>query len=151
MTGWRVGFAAGPVRLIEQMQKLQGQSTAHTAAVSQKAAEAALNGGLGSVHAMVERFGERAPMVEQGLAQIDAVDCHPGQGGFYFLPDFSRIIDSLDDVADDQQMGDWLLDELGIAMVPGSGFGAPGHMRLSFAADNDTIDKGLQRLQEAFG
>ncbi|WP_117314733.1 aminotransferase class I/II-fold pyridoxal phosphate-dependent enzyme [Chromatocurvus halotolerans] len=66
------------------------------------------------------------------------------------MPDFSRVIESLDEEDDDQQMGDWLLDELGVAMVPGSGFGAPGHMRLSFAADSDTFAKGLARLQEAF-
>ncbi len=151
MTGWRVGLAAGPAHLIEEMQKLQGQSTSHTAAVSQKAAEAALNGGLDTVHDMVSAFGERAHQVEKALSEIDAIDFQPPQGGFYCLPDFSRIIDSLDGVDDDQQMGDWLLDELGVAMVPGSGFGAPGHMRLSFAADDKTLDKGLKRLQEAFG
>lgn len=151
MTGWRVGFAAGPAHLIAEMQKLQGQSTSHTAAVSQKAAEAALNGGLDSVHKMVGQFAERAKKVENALAKIDRIDCHPAQGSFYCLPDFSRIIESLDGVDDDQQMADWLLDELGVAMVPGSGFGAPGHMRLSFAADSDTLDKGLVRLREAFG
>lgn len=150
MTGWRVGFAAGPAEVIAAMQKLQGQSTSATAAVSQKAAEAALNGGLDSVRNMARQFGERAQMVEQGLAQVEQIHCHPAQGSFYCLPDFSQIIASLDDVDDDQQLGDWLLDELGIAMVPGSSFGAPGHMRLSFAADTDTIDEGLQRLQKAF-
>ncbi len=150
MTGWRVGFAAGPAHLIEEMQKLQGQSTSHTAAVSQKAAEAALNGGLDTVYDMVSAFGKRAQQVEEALAEIDAIDFQPPQGGFYCFPDFSRIIASLDGVDDDQQMGDWLLDELGVAMVPGSGFGAPGHMRLSFAADSETLDKGLRRLQEGF-
>nr|WP_297459141.1 pyridoxal phosphate-dependent aminotransferase [uncultured Halomonas sp.] len=151
MTGWRVGFAAGPAHLIAEMQKLQGQSTSHTAAVSQKAAEAALNGGLDTVHTMVDQFAARARKVEQGLARIDRIDCLPAQGSFYCLPDFSRVIESLDGVDDDQQLGDWLLDELGIAMVPGSSFGAPGHMRLSFAAAEETLDEGLKRLQDAFG
>lgn len=150
MTGWRVGFAAGPAPLIAAMQRLQGQSTSHAAAISQRAAEAALTGGLNCVYSMAEQFEQRAQRVARGLAQIGAIACHPAQGGFYCLPDFSGIITMLDDVADDQQMGDWLLDELGIAMVPGSGFGAPGYMRLSFAADNDTIDEGLRRLQQAF-
>ena len=151
MTGWRVGFAAGPSALISEMQKLQGQTTSHTAAVSQKAAQAAFNGGLDDVHEMARVFAERAGQIAKGLARIDSIDCHPAQGSFYCLPDFSRVIESLDDVDDDQQLGDWLLDELGVAMVPGSAFGASGHMRLSFAADSDTLDKGLKRLQEAFG
>lgn len=149
MTGWRVGFAAGPAPLIAAMEKIQGQSTSHTAAVSQKAAEAALL--HGGVDAMAEQFGARSQRVARGLQSIDAVACLPAQGSFYCLPDFSKIIASLDEVADDQQMGDWLLERLGIAMVPGSGFGAPGYMRLSFAADNDTIDTGIHRLQQTFG
>lgn len=151
MTGWRVGFAAGPAHLIAEMEKFQGQSTSHTAAVSQKAAEAAFNGNLDDVHKMVKAFRERARMVADGLARIDAIDCHPAQGSFYCLPNFERVIESLDGVDDDQQLGDWLLEELGIAMVPGSAFNALGHMRLSFAADNDTLKKGLERLQKAFG
>lgn len=151
MTGWRVGFAAGPAHLIEEMQKLQGQSTSHTAAVSQKAAEAALNRGLDAVHRMVDEFGERAQLVADGLAAIDAIDCHPAQGSFYCFPDFTRVIECLDEVEDDQQLADWLLDELGIAMVPGSSFGSPGHMRLSFAADSHILHKAMTRLKEAFG
>ncbi|GGE78849.1 aminotransferase [Streptosporangium jomthongense] len=151
MTGWRVGFAAGPAPLIAEMKKFQGQSTSHTAAVSQKAAEAAFNGNLDDVHAMVQAFAERAALVSEGLAKIDAIDCLPARGSFYCLPNFQRVIDSLDDVGDDQQLGDWLLDELGIAMVPGSAFNAPGHMRLSFAADKETLAKAVERLQKAFG
>ncbi|HDZ37261.1 MAG TPA: pyridoxal phosphate-dependent aminotransferase [Marinobacter sp.] len=151
MTGWRVGFAAGPAQLIAEMQKLQGESTSHTAAVSQKAAEAAFNGNLDDVHKMVKAFSRRAKMVADGLSKIDAIDCHPAQGSFYCLPNFERVIGSLDGVDDDQQFGDWLLEELGIAMVPGSAFNAPGHMRLSFAASDDTLRKGLERLQKAFG
>jgi len=150
MTGWRVGFAAGPAPLIAEMTQLQGQSTSHTAAVSQKAAQAALEGGLDEVHKMASAFAERAQQVADGLAKIDAIDCHPAQGSFYCLPNFERVIASLDGVEDDQQLGDWLLEERGIAMVPGSAFNAPGHMRLSFAADSNTLDEGLERLQQAF-
>jgi len=129
---------------------LQGQSTSHTAAVSQKAAQAALEGGLDEVHKMASAFAERAQQVADGLAKIDAIDCHPAQGSFYCLPNFERVIATLDGVEDDQQLGDWLLEERGIAMVPGSAFNAPGHMRLSFAADSNTLDEGLERLQQAF-
>ncbi|WP_051234929.1 pyridoxal phosphate-dependent aminotransferase [Marinimicrobium agarilyticum] len=151
MTGWRVGFAAGPATLIAEMEKLQGQSTSHTAAISQKAAETALRGSRDDVQNMVNTFRARAELVADGLSKIENIDCHPAQGSFYCLPNFERVIDSLDDVEDDQQLGDWLLEELGIAMVPGSAFNAPGHMRLSFAADSDTLRDGLDRLQRAFG
>lgn len=151
MTGWRLGFAAGPENLITEMEKFQGQSTSHTAAVSQKAAEAALTGSRDEVQHMANTFGERAELVSDGLSKIEDIDCHPAQGSFYCLPNFERVIDSLDDVEDDQQLGDWLLEELGIAMVPGSAFNAPGHMRLSFAADRNTLRDGLDRLQRSFG
>lgn len=148
MTGWRLGFAAAPAPLIAEMLKFQGQSTSHTAAVSQKAAEAAFRGDLQDVHKMASAFAERAKLVSDRLAGIESIDCLPAQGSFYCLPDFQRVIDSLDDVDDDQQLGDWLLEELGIAMVPGSAFNAPGHMRLSFAADKETLAKGLERLKQ---
>lgn len=150
MTGWRLGFAAGPAALIAEMQKLQGQSTSHTAAVSQKAAEAAFNGGLDAVHEMATAFAARARLVVDGLNRIDGIDCLTTQGGFYAFPDCARLIDNLDGVGDDKQLGDWLLEELGLAMVPGSAFGAPGHMRLSFATDTDTLAKALDRLQNTF-
>lgn len=150
MTGWRVGFAAGPAELIGAMQKLQGQSTSHTAAVSQKAAQAAFNGGLTDVHKMAKAFGKRARQVAEGLGKIGTIDVHPTQGGFYAFPDCSRVIDALNDVDDDQQLAQWLLEEHGVAVVPGAAFAAPGHMRLSFAADTQTLDKALGRLQAAF-
>lgn len=150
MTGWRVGFAAGPEDIIKEMQKLQGQTNSHTAAVSQVAAAAALNGGLDEVGKMTQVFADRARQVANGLAKIDQIKCLPAQGSFYCLPDFSPVIESLSDVNDDRVLADWLLDELGIAMIPGSAFNAPGHMRLSFAANDQSIQKGLVRLKQAF-
>src|SRR5699024_9554227 len=107
--------------LIAAMTKFQGQSTSHTAAVSQKAAAVAFEGGLKSVDIMVQAFQDRANQVIDGLSKIDAIRFQPPQGGFYCLPDFSHVIESLDGVDDDQQFADWLLNEQGIAMVPGSG------------------------------
>ncbi|TBW55710.1 pyridoxal phosphate-dependent aminotransferase [Marinobacter halodurans] len=150
MTGWRVGFAAGPEDIINEMQKLQGQTNSHTAAVSQVAATAALNGGLDEVTTMSQVFAERARQVAEGLKPVERIKCLPAQGSFYCLPDFSPIIESLPDVDDDRELADWLLDKLGIAMVPGSAFNAPGHMRLSFAASDKTLQKGLDRLQKTF-
>lgn len=151
MTGWRVGFVAGPANIIQKMQQLQGQTNSHTAAVSQVAAAAALNGGLEHVHKMTKVFARRAHQVTDALESISSIRVRPPHGSFYCLPDFSKVIQSLDDVENDQQMADWLLDELGVAMVPGSAFNAPGFMRLSFAADDNSLAEGLKRLKQAFG
>lgn len=151
MTGWRVGFCGGAADVVYQMNKLQGQSTAHTAAVSQVAAAAALNGDQQCVRDMVNAYQRRHQLVQTGLATIGAIDYLPAQGTFYCLPDFSRIIDQLEGVDDDQQLADWLLDHLGIAMIPGSAFGAPGHLRLSYATSDEDIEEALERLNRAFG
>jgi len=151
MTGWRVGYCAGAEDVIYQMNKLQGQSTAHTAAISQVAAAAALNGDQQCVHDMTEAYQKRHVLVERGLAGLKDVGYLPAQGTFYCLPDFTRIIDRLDGVDDDQQLADWLLDHLGIAMIPGSAFGAPGHMRLSYATSEQDIQAAMDRLIQAFG
>jgi aspartate aminotransferase len=151
MTGWRVGFAAGPADIIAKMCQLQGQTNSHTSAVSQVAAATALNGGLDEVHKMARIFASRAEQVIRGLGDMASLSFQPPHGGFYCFPDFSGIIQSLDGVENDQQMADWLLDELGVAMVPGSAFNASGFMRLSFAASEQTLEKGLKRLKQAFG
>lgn len=151
MTGWRVGFCGGSEDVIHQMSKLQGQSTAHTAAVSQVAAVAALSGDQQCVRDMVDAYRKRHALVERGLGRLDGVDYLPAKGTFYCLPDFTRIIDRLEGVDNDQQLADWLLDHVGIAMVPGSAFGAPGHLRLSYATSEQAIEEALGRLQTAFG
>lgn len=151
MTGWRVGFCAGSAEIIAEMVKLQGQTNSHTAAVSQVAATAALNGNQQCVVDMRDAFHQRHKIVCKGLDKLKSVSYLPAQGGFYCLPDFSQIIDQLDGVDNDEQMADWLLDNAGVAMVPGSAFGAPGCLRLSFAAANEEIETALQRLAEHFG
>lgn len=150
MTGWRVGFVAGPADVIQKMQQLQGQTNSHTAAVSQVAATKALESGQDDVQQMARVFAQRANLVTQSLKDIESIKVRPPHGSFYCLPDFSRVIDSLEGIENDQQMADWLLDKLGVAMVPGSAFGAPGFMRLSFATDNESLNKGLERLHRAF-
>ncbi|WP_347332331.1 pyridoxal phosphate-dependent aminotransferase [Marinimicrobium locisalis] len=146
MTGWRVGFCGGPEDVIYQMNKLQGQSTAHTAAVSQKAAVAALTGDQTNVREMASAYEARHTLVQQGVESLRGVNYLASEGTFYCLPDFSAVIQRLDNVSDDQQLADWLLDNAGVAMIPGSAFGAPGHMRLSFAATEEDIEKAMQQL-----
>lgn len=150
MTGWRVGFVAGPADIITKMQQLQGQTSSHTAAVSQVAATTALESGLRDVHRMTQTFAQRARLVTETLNDIETIEVQPPHGSFYCLPDFSGLIESREGIENDQQMADWLLDELGVALVPGSAFGAPGFMRLSFATGTDALKKGLERLYHAF-
>lgn len=151
MTGWRVGFCGGAEDVIYQMNKLQGQSTAHTAAVSQVAAAAALNGDQQCVSEMVDAYQRRHALMQSGLETINGIDYLPAKGTFYGLPDFTRVIERLDGVDDDQQLADWLLDHVGVATVPGSAFGASGHLRLSYATSEQDIEEAMERLNKAFG
>lgn len=151
MTGWRVGFCAGPEDLIYEMSKLQGQSTSHTSAVSQVAAASALCGDQSCVREMTSSYQNRHELVQSGLASLESVNCLSAQGSFYCLPDFTSVIDTLDHINNDQQLADWLLEEAGVAMIPGSAFGVPGHLRLSFAAADAVIEEALDSLQKALG
>lgn len=148
MTGWRVGFCGGPSELISEMVKFQGQSTSHTAAVSQMAAVEALTGDQQPVKDMAKQFEKRHNIVKEGLEKIEDIDFTPSHGSFYCLPDFTRVIEKIDGVDDDQQLADWIMDEVGIALVPGESFGAPNHLRLSFASSEESLKKAMKRLQE---
>lgn len=151
MTGWRVGFCGGPAELIAEMVKFQGQSTSHTAAASQMAAAKALTGDQQPVKDMAKGFEKRHRIVKEGLDKIDDVDCLASDGSFYCLPDFTRAIEKIDGVENDQQLADWIMDEAGVAMVPGESFNAPNHLRLSFASGEEDLKEAMKRLQNALG
>lgn len=146
MTGWRVGFVGGPEEIITEMTKVQGQSTAGTASISQHAATAALRGDQSSVDEMVHAFHERHDHIVPGLNKIPGVRCRASDGAFYVFPDVSEAIAHCPDIDDDMALAERLLEEAEVAVVPGSGFGMPGHLRISFAADHETIDIGLDRM-----
>ncbi|WP_148861326.1 pyridoxal phosphate-dependent aminotransferase [Marinobacter fonticola] len=148
MTGWRVGYMAGPKDLIETMDKLQGQSTAGTCSISQHAAEQALRGDQGIVTEMTQAFRRRHDRILPEVKALPNVSCQPAEGAFYLLPDFRTIIAERDDIEDDIQLAHRLLQEAKVALVPGSAFGAPGHLRLSFAADLDTNLEGIRRIEQ---
>src|SRR5699024_10234632 len=116
------------------------------ASISQKAAATALNNDHGCVETMRKHYQRRHELVQKGLKELGGVRCLRSQGSFYCLPDFTHIIESMNDVRDDHQLANWLLDKAGVAMVPGSAFGAPGHLRLSFAASEADIKDALTRL-----
>ena len=149
MTGWRVGYAAGPAELIKAMKKVQSQSTSNPASLSQAASVAALNGDHDEVNKMVAAFRERHDFVHHRLNELPGVDCLPSDGTFYAFPSFQGVIDRLDKVNNDVELGEYLLEQAGVALVPGSAFGLDGHMRLSFATSMDNLEKALERIEKA--
>ena len=149
MTGWRIGYAAGPVALIKAMSKIQSQSTSNPTSISQKASEAALNGSQDCVKEMLVAFKQRHDAVVAGLNALPGVTCLESDGTFYAFPNVSGMIDALPDVKDDLALGEYLIEHAGVALVPGTAFGTPGHMRLSFATDLPTLERALERLGAA--
>jgi aspartate aminotransferase len=145
MTGWRIGYCGGPKELIAAMATIQGQSTTNASSISQKAATTALNGDQSCVAKMNAAFKERRDVVVRALNALPGVSCLPGAGTFYAFADVSRGMASLG-CRDDAEFAEMLLNEAGVAVVPGSGFGAPGHMRLSFACSLPILEKALERM-----
>ncbi len=148
MTGWRIGYAAGPGRLIEAMETIQSQSTSNACSISQAAAVAALKGDQSCVASMRDAYRERHDVMVNGLNGIDGVRCRAGEGAFYVLADVSPALDQLG-ILDDIGLAEHLLDSAQLACVPGTAFGAPGHLRFSFACSLAELRSGLSRLEEA--
>lgn len=146
MTGWRIGYAGGPAPLIAAMKTVQSQSTSNPCAIAQKAAVAALNGGEETVHAMVKAFRQRHDYVVQRLDAIPGIDVIPADGTFYIFPCVQEIIKRRG-FTNDVEFADKLLQDVGVALVPGSAFGNEGCIRLSFATSMDTLRDALDRLQ----
>ena len=146
MTGWRIGYAAGPTKLINAMKNIQSQSTSNPTSISQVAAQAALEGDQSFIQTMNRAFKERHDYVVDTLNKMKGVKCLPSQGAFYAFPHMQEAIDRLDGVDNDVELGEYLINEIGVALVPGSAFGAPGYMRLSFATSMDNLKEGLQRM-----
>lgn len=151
MTGWRIGYAAGPQKIIGAMKKIQSQSTSNPASISQAAAEAALNGPQDCVSNMVTEFKKRHDYLVAELNTIPGVSCIEGNGTFYVFPSFQGAIDATEGVSTDVEMAELLLSTVGVALVPGSAFGAPGHMRLSFATGMDVLEAAVARIKKALG
>ena len=148
MTGWRIGYAAGPVKLIGAMKKIQSQSTSNPASISQVAAEAALNGGRACVEPMVKAFKERHDYLVAALNDIPGVSCIEGDGAFYAFPNLKAAMAKAG-IDNDVEFAEMLLNEAGVALVPGSAFGTPGYMRLSFATSMDNLKNAVARIRKA--
>lgn len=147
MTGWRIGYAAGPRDLIRAMKKIQSQSTSNPCSIAQKAAVEALNGEQTSVKNMVESFKQRHDYVLSRLNDMAGVQVVPSNGTFYIFPSVTKIIFQKG-FKNDIEFAEKLLDTVGLALVPGSAFGVDGCIRISFAVSMETLHDAMDRLEK---
>lgn len=147
MTGWRIGYAAGPAILIKAMKKIQSQSTSGACSIAQAAAQAALEGEQQCVADMAHAFKERHDWLLDALNALPGVSCLPSDGTFYAFPDMREAMQALG-CHDDIAFTELLLTKAKVALVPGSAFGAPGHMRLSYATSMEMLESAISRMSE---
>ena len=145
MTGWRIGYAAGPGNVIKAMKKIQGQSTSNPSSISQAAALEAITGDQSFIKMMVEAFERRHDFLVESLNAINGIECPKSGGAFYSFPKVQRLIYRLG-LKDDVEFSTYCLEKLSLAVVPGSAFGAPGYIRLSFATSMDNIKLSVEKL-----
>lgn len=154
MTGWRIGYAAGPKPLLTAMANIQSQSTSNPCSISQKAAVAALKLGGPFTEMMVVEFDRRRKVMVERLNAIPGVSCRMPGGAFYAFPNIGGVLGRTGPngpVASPQALANYLLKEAHVAVVPGEPFGSQHHIRLSYATSMDTVTKGLDRIAAAFG
>ncbi len=146
MTGWRIGYAGGPESVIKAMKKVQSQSTSNPTSISQVAAQAALEGPQDCILEMLTAFKQRHDLVVEGLNAIPGIECLPTDGTFYVFPKVQGLINELDGVRDDLELAEYLIEQAGVALVPGSAFGSPGYARLSIATSQHNLENALERI-----
>jgi aspartate aminotransferase len=146
MSGWRIGYAAGPIPVIKAMTSIQGQSTTNACTISQAGARAALNGDQSGVGRMCVEFKRRHDFVLERMNAIPGFTTVPALGTFYLFPNVAAAMRAKG-AATDVGLCEQLLESAGVAVVPGSAFGAPGHLRMSFAASLETLDDALERVR----
>lgn len=145
MTGWRIGYAAGPAPIIAAMKKIQSQSTSNPASISQYAALAALNGDQSCIYEMVTAFKQRHDYLVEALNQIPGVQCIAGDGTFYTFANIDGLM-AAKGCSTDVELCEQILSDAKVALVPGSAFGAPGHCRFSFACAMETLQEAVRRI-----
>ena len=148
MTGWRIGYIGGPVKLVKAMKKIQSQSTSNPTSISQYAAEAALNGSQDCVQEMLSAFKVRHDYVVKALNELPGVECIESDGTFYAFPSFKGAMKATG-CETDVEFAEKMLNEAEVALVPGSAFGTPGHMRLSYATSMENLETAISRLAKA--
>jgi aspartate aminotransferase len=151
MTGWRVGWMVGPADLVKAATNLQSHATSNVANVSQRAALAALGGGLDDVARMREAFDRRGKKIHQMLNAIEGVSAIRPQGAFYAFPSFKEVLErgvQGKPVGSTVELAEIILAEAKVAIVPGEAFSAPGYARLSFALGDDDLGEGVTRIAD---
>jgi len=152
MTGWRIGYAAGPRDIIKSMSKIQGQSTSCANSIGQKAGIEALMGDQRCVEEMKAAFNKRRDLIVRLLNELPGVSCAMPGGAFYAFPDFSAYLDKQGSgklLKDTFDISNYILGCAKVVTVPGDGFGAPGHIRFSYATSTDIIERGIGRVKSA--
>ena len=152
MTGWRIGYAAGPRDVITAMANIQSQSTSNPTSISQKAAVAALNGGDAFTRQMVQEFDRRRRVIVDRLNKIPGVSCRMPMGAFYAFPNISGLFGrrhAAGVIASASDLATYLLQEAKVTVVPGEPFGSASHIRLSYATSLEAISRGLDRIEAA--
>ena len=154
MTGWRIGYAAGPEAVIQAMTNIQSQSTSNPTSISQVGAEVALTGDQACMAPMLAPYRQRHRLVVDGLNAIPGLNCLDAGGAFYAFPDARAAAARMQAAgkikeASDLALSEYLLLEAGVAVVPGSAFGADGYIRLSFATSNANLENALARMAKA--
>lgn len=149
MTGWRIGYAAGPAKIIAAMKKAQSQSTSNPASISQYAALAALTGDQSCIEMMTHAYKERHDFVVSELQSMPGIKCLPSDGTFYSFPSIQALLNIKPTITDDISFSEYLLNEAEIAVIPGSAFGAPGYIRISYATSMQNLEKAMKRLRKA--
>lgn len=147
MTGWRIGYAAGPLNLIKAMEDVQSHSTSNPCSISQKAAEAALNSDQSCVRKMNQAFKERHDAAVQLLNSIPGFECPKTDGSFYLFPRVQKLIDTMPAINNDLELANYFLTEAGVAVVPGTAFGLPGYLRLSIALSKEDFAKAVEKIK----
>jgi aspartate aminotransferase len=154
MTGWRIGYCGGPEHIITAMENIQSQSTSNPTSISQVAAETALNGDQLCIEPMLTAFKERNLFITEALNAIPGVRCLLSEGAFYTFADTRQAIETLHSRKDlkyqnDISFSEYLLEQVGVAVVPGSAFGNEGYIRLSFATSMENLKKALERIAKS--
>jgi aspartate aminotransferase len=149
MTGWRIGYCGGPAELIGAMKKVQSQSTSNPTSISQVAAQAALEGDQSCIQPMLKAFKQRHDYIVDALNDLPGVKCLPSDGTFYAFADFRELIEEHHGIGNDIELAEFLLVNAGVALVPGSAFGAEGYQRISFATGMEQLEGAVERMREA--
>ena len=145
MTGWRIGYAGGPKQIIKSMKTIQSQSTSNPSSISQVAAVEALNGDQSCIDIMNNEYKKRNEFLVSALNNIPGFECRKGEGAFYAFPKVTRAIKN-NDLKNDIGLTSLILKETGVVLVPGTPFGSPGYIRLSFACSTSELKNAINRI-----